>query len=137
MLALIKKNIKIGIMKTKNILIGILSLLTFASYAQTVKKNITETKGAITEFLIETNNIEELKSFDWSMVAEMFQENDENQEITLGFSYVNKSEIDKTKVRVDNFEFKVTGKTSNLKNLTLKLRRAFEKLSELDGKNKK
>ena len=123
-------------MKTKNILIGILSLLTFASYAQTVKKNTTETKSAITEFLIETNNIEELKSFDWSMVAEMFQENDENQEITLGFSYVNKSEIDKTKVRVDNFEFKVTGKTSNLKNLTLKLRRTFEKLSELYGKGK-
>jgi hypothetical protein len=127
---------KIGIMKTKNILIGILSLLTFASCAQTVKKNITETKSAITEFLIETNNIEELKSFDWSMVAEMFQKNDENQEITLGFSYVNKSKIDKTKVRVDNFEFKVTGKTSNLKNLTSRLRRTFEKLSELDGKNK-
>jgi Tfp pilus assembly protein PilE len=127
---------KIEIMKTKNILFGILALLTFASYSQTVKKNITETKSAITEFLVETDNIEELKSFDWSMVAEMFQENDENQEITLGFSYVNKSEIDKTKVRVDNFEFKVTGKTSNLKNLTSKLRRTFEKLSELDGKNK-
>ena len=72
-------------MKTKNILFGILALLTFASYAQTVKKNITETKSAIMEFLVETDNIEELKSFDWSMVAEMFQENDENQEITLGF----------------------------------------------------
>jgi hypothetical protein len=127
---------KIDIMKTKNILFVILALLTFASYSQTVKKNMTETKSAITEFLVETDNIEELKSFDWSMVAEMFQENDENQEITLGFSYVNKSEIDKTKVRVDNFEFKVTGKTSNLKNLTSKLRRTFEKLSELDGKNK-
>jgi hypothetical protein len=127
---------KIDIMKTKNILFVILALLTFASYSQTVKKNMTETKSALTEFLVETDNIEELKSFDWSMVAEMFQENDENQEITLGFSYVNKSEIDKTKVRVDNFEFKVTGKTSNLKNLTSKLRRTFEKLSELDGKNK-
>jgi hypothetical protein len=70
------------------------------------------------------------------MVAEMFQENDENQEITLDFSYVNKSEINKTKVRVDNYEFKVTGKTSDLKNLTSKLRRTFEKLSELDGKDK-
>jgi Tfp pilus assembly protein PilE len=127
---------KIEIMKTKNILFGILALLTFASYSQTVKKNITETKSAIMEFLVETDNIEELKSFDWSMVAEMFQENDENQEITLGFSYVNESEIDKTKVRVDNFKFKVTGKTSNLKNLTLKLRRTFKKLFELDGKNK-
>ncbi len=123
-------------MKTKIILIGILSLLTFASFAQTVKKNINETKSAITEFIVETDNIEELKNFDWNMVEEMFQENDENQEITLGFSYVNKSEIDKSKVRVDNFEFKVTGKTSDLKNLTSKLRRTFEKLSELDGKNK-
>jgi hypothetical protein len=101
-----------------------------------VKKNITETKSAIMEFLVETDNIEELKSFDWSMVAEMLQENDENQEITLGFSYVNESEIDKTKVKVDNFKSKVTGKTSNLKNLTLKLRRTFKKLFELDGKNK-
>jgi hypothetical protein len=50
-----------------------------------VTKNITETKSAITEFLVETDNIEELKSFDWSMVAEMFQENDENQEITMDF----------------------------------------------------
>ena len=49
------------------------------------------------EFLLETGNIEELKSFDWSMVAEMFQENDENQEITLGFSYVNEPE--KTRIK--------------------------------------
>ena len=84
-------------MKIKNILFGILALLSFASYSQTVKKNTTETKSAIMEFLLETGNIEELKSFDWSMVAEMFQENDENQEITLGFSYVNEPE--KTRIK--------------------------------------
>jgi hypothetical protein len=69
------------------------------------------------------------------MVEKMFQENDKDQEITLAFLYVNNSEIDKLKVRVDDFEFKVTGKTSDLKNLTSKLRRTFEKLSELNRKN--
>ena len=123
-------------MKTKNILLGILSFLTFVSYAQTEKNNITKTKSAITELKVETENLEELKNFDWKMVEEMFKENDENQEITLAFSYVNNSEIDKSKVLVDNFEVKVTGKTSELKNLTSKLRKAFEKISELDVKIK-
>jgi hypothetical protein len=122
-------------MITKNILLGIFSFLTFATQAQTKKNDIVETKSAVTELKIETENLEELKNFDWSMVEKMFQENDKDQEITLAFLYVNNSEIDKLKVRVDDFEFKVTGKTSDLKNLTSKLRRTFEKLSELNRKN--
>jgi hypothetical protein len=122
-------------MITKNILLGIFSFLTFATQAQTKKNDIVETKSAVTELKIETENLEELKNFDWSMVEKMFQENDKDQEITLDFLYVNNFEIDKLKVRVDDFEFKVTGKTSDLKNLTSKLRRTFEKLSELNRKN--
>lgn len=123
-------------MKRKNILLGIFSLLTIATYAQTEKSKTIETKSAVTELKVETENLDELKNFDWDMVKEMFEENDENQEITLAFVYMNKSEIDKSKVRLDNFEFKVTGKTSELENLTSKLKRTFEKLSELDGKSK-
>ena len=122
-------------MKTKNILLGIFSLLTFVTYSQTEKSKTLESKSAITELKVETENLDELKNFNWDMIKEMFQENDENQEITLAFTFVNKSEIDKTKVRLDNFEFKVTGKTSELENLTSKLKKTFEKLSELDGKS--
>jgi hypothetical protein len=42
--------------------------------------NSTKTKSIGTEFLTETNTIEELKSFGWICVEEMFQENDKHQE---------------------------------------------------------
>jgi hypothetical protein len=125
------------IMKTKNILLGIFSLLTFATYAQTEKSKKVESKTAVTELKVETENLDELKNFDWNMVKEMFQDNDAEQEITLAFAYVNKSEIDKSKVRVDNFEMKLTGKKADLDKMTSRLKKSFEKLDEIDGQNTK
>ncbi|TYB75849.1 hypothetical protein [Bizionia myxarmorum] len=119
-------------MKTKNILLGILSLITFATYAQTEKSQKVESKTAVTELKVETENLDELKNFDWNMVKEMFEENDSEQEITLAFAYVNKSEIDKSKVRVDNFEMKLTGKKADLDKMTSRLKKSFEKLDEID-----
>ncbi|WP_452220350.1 hypothetical protein [Lacinutrix salivirga] len=120
-------------MKTKNILLGIFSLMTFVTYAQTERSEKTETKTAVTELKVKTENFEELKNFDWNMVEEMFAENDAEQEITLAFAYVNNSEIDKSKVRVNNFEMKLTGKTSDLDKLTTRLKKSFDKLNEIDG----
>jgi len=122
-------------MKTKNILLGILSLMTFATYAQTEKNKAIKTKTAVTELKVETENLDELKNFDWNMVKEMFQENDAEQEITLAFAYINKSEIDKSKVRVDNFEMKLTGKTADIDKLTARLKNSFEKLDEMNGRD--
>ncbi len=124
-------------MKTKNILLGIFSLLTFATYAQTEKSKKVESKTAVTELKVETENLDELKNFDWNMVKEMFQDNDAEQEITLAFAYVNKSEINKSKVRVDNFEMKLTGKKTDLDKMTSRLKKSFEKLDEIDGQNTK
>ncbi|EGV42837.2 hypothetical protein BZARG_3035 [Bizionia argentinensis JUB59] len=120
------------LMKTKNILLGILSLISFATYAQTEKSTVIETNSAVTQLNVEATNLDDLKNFDWEMVKEMFQENDKNQEITLAFAYVNKSEVDKSKIRVDNFEMKVTGKTADLDKLTTRLKKSF---SKLDGIN--
>lgn len=122
-------------MKTKNILLGIFTLMTFATYAQSEKSKKEESKTAVTELKVEMENLEELKNFDWNIVKEMFQENDAEQEITLAFAYVNKSEIDKSKVRVDNFEMKLTGKTADLDKLTARLKKSFDKLDEIDRRN--
>jgi len=108
--------------------------LTFTVYAQNNK--LTVTKTSATELKIETENIDELRDFDWEIATKMFPSNKNNQEITLVFAYVNKTEIDKSKIRVDNFEFKVTGKTSDLDTLTSKLKKIFVKLSELNKKYK-
>ena len=121
-------------MKTKNILLGIFTLMTFATYAQSEKNKKVESKTAVTELKVEAENLDELKNFDWNMVKEMFQENDAEQEITLAFAYVNKSEIDKSKVRVDNFEMKLTGKTADLDKLTSRLKKSFDKLDEINGR---
>lgn len=122
-------------MKTQNILFLLLSFLTFATYAQTEKSVKVESESAVTELNVKTENLEELKNFDWNMVKEMFQENDAEQEITLAFSYVNKSEIDKSIIRVDNFEMKFTGKTADLDKLTASLKMTFDRLVEIDGRN--
>lgn len=122
-------------MKTKNILLGVFTLMTFATYAQTDKSEKVKSKTAVTELKVETENLDELKNFDWNMVKEMFQENDAEQEITLAFTYINKSDIDKSKVRVNNFEMKLTGKTAHLDKLTSRLKKSFDKLDEIDGRN--
>lgn len=121
-------------MKTKNILLGIFSLMTFATYAQSENSEKVESKTAVTKLKVETENFNELKNFDWDMVKEMFKENDSEQKITLAFAYVNKSEIDKSKVRVDNFEMKLTGKTADLDKMTARLKKSFDKLDEIDGR---
>lgn len=118
-------------MKIRNILIGIFTLLTFATHAQNEKNQKVETKTAVTELKVETENLDELKNFDWNIV----KENDSEQKITLAFAYVNKSEIGKPKARFDNFEMKLTGKTADLDKLTARLKKSFDKLDDIVGRN--
>jgi hypothetical protein len=120
-------------MKTKTFLLGIFSLMTFASYAQTEKSGKAETKTNVTEFKVKTDNLDELKNFDWNLVKEMFQENDADQEITLAFAYVNKSNIDKSKIRVNNFEMKLTCKKADLEKQTAGLKKSLDKMVEING----
>lgn len=117
-------------MKIKNILFGILSLLTFATYAQTEKSGKVEPNNAVTEFKVETDNLNELKNFDWKTVKEMFQNNEAEQKITLTIAYLNKSGIDKLKVEV-----KLTGKTTDLDTMTASLIQSIEKFDEVDVQN--
>jgi tRNA A37 N6-isopentenylltransferase MiaA len=81
---------------------------------------------------VETENLDELKNFDWNMVKEMFQENDTEQEITLAFAYVNKSNIDKSKIRVDNFKMKLTCQKTDLEKLTAILKKSFDEMVEIN-----
>jgi tRNA A37 N6-isopentenylltransferase MiaA len=128
----IRLNLKTKIMNTKNILLGFFSLMTFASYAQTEKSGKAETKTTVTELKVETKNLDELKNFDWNMVKEMFQENDTEQEITLAFAYVNKSNMDKSKIRVDNFKIKLTCQKTDLEKLTARLKKSFDEMVEIN-----
>ena len=132
-LVIFNLNTKTKIMNKKNILLGFFSLITFASYAQTEKSGKTETKTSVTELKVKTDNLDEIKNFDWNMVKEIFQENDADQEITLAFAYVNKSHIDKSKNQVDNFEMKLTCKKADLEKQTARLKKSLDKMVEING----
>lgn len=121
-------------MNIKNFLFAILSVMTFTTHAQSKNTQSADIKTAMTEFKINSENLEELKNFDWAMVKEIFEENDADQEITLAIAYTNKSEIDKSLIRVDNFEMTLTGKTADLDNLTARLKKSFYHLDEINGK---
>jgi hypothetical protein len=124
-------------MKTKNILLGILSLMTFATYSQSEKSQKVESKTAVTELKVETENLNELKNFDWNMVKEMFAENDSEQEITLAFAYANKTEVtDKSKVSIDDFEFKIVGKIADIENMIKSTKSSVEKFIKMKEQEK-
>ena len=120
-------------MKIRIFLLSLVSLFTFTTFAQSVKP--IEVKTAVTELKFEMETIEEMNDFDWEMISEIFKENDADQEITLAFAFVNNSDKS-SKVRIDNFDFKVKGKTSELESLTAKMKKSFETLSKFQEENK-
>ena len=119
-------------MKAKNILLGILFLMTFSIYGQTEKSEKTKTGSVVTELKVEAKSLEELTNFNWNVVKEMFRENDAEQEITLVFAYLNPEEINSSEVQLNNFEMKLTGKTADLDKLTARLQNTFEKMYEFN-----
>ncbi len=119
-----------------NILIVVFTFFAFASYAQTEKSEVIEAETAVTEFKIKAENIDELKNFDWEIVDQIFKENDGDQKILLAFTFENTSAIDKSKVKLENFEVKATGLTSDLNKLTEQLKRSVEKLTAFYTENK-
>ncbi len=113
-------------MKTKLLLIAIFSLITFTSIAQNNKT--TSSTSATTNFELKTSSIEKLTTFNWNTLKEMFKENEDDQEITIAFVYENTTKI-------DNFEMKLSGKTSDLDKMTNRFKKSFQKLEEFDNKN--
>jgi hypothetical protein len=92
-----------------------------------------ESKIILTELKVKTDNLDELRNFDWEIPKKMFQDNDPEKEITLVFSYINKSINNKSKTRVENFEMKYTCKNAELEKLIARLKKSFDKMFEIDG----
>ena len=124
-------------MNPKIITLGILFLLSTGIYAQSEKNNSKESEIFVSGLKFETDKFEELKNFDWSMIQDMFQDNETDEEITLEFSYENKSETDTSKVKVGNFTMKFTGKTSEVDELIERMKKSFKKLERITIENNK
>jgi len=122
-------------MKTKNILLIIFSLLTFATYSQTEKNDSIKAKSVVKEFKVKFKNFDEFKNFDWNKLKKVFKDNHKYQKISLYFSYVNTSKVDNT-ITKDDYTLKMSGLTFDLKNLITEVKNDFEKHFGLIEKSK-
>jgi len=133
-------------MKTKNILFGLFTFLTIGIYAQTnnnqyevkTDNNKYEVKTEVNEVKFIFENIGELDNFDWKGIKEGFKSNNADQIINLAFAYNPKidNELSKTKTKIDHFEFKVSGKSSDIDNIIKKSKKVLEILKKLDKEDK-
>lgn len=123
-------------MKKYGILLIALLLLSYAGFSQ--KTTYTKTKiTKVADFKIETDNFEELTSFDWASIHEMFENNNPEETITLAFVYTNKAEKEEgDDVYIDNLEFKVTGKSSEIDKLTKQMSKTLSKISKLETRTR-
>lgn len=102
------------------------AFFSFAVNAQTEKaKEIT-----VTEFKVETDNLGELKNFDWNIVTKMFEDNTPETEIKIVFAYTQKVQFGTA--NIDDFKLKVIGKTSELVSLINKSKGIISKLSAVN-----
>lgn len=113
-------------MTLKNSLLAIFALFSIAIHAQTDKS----TETAVTEFKVETDTMEELANLDWNNVEDMFESNVPETEINLVFAYNYKENDDAVQVR--NFQFSISGKTSELATLITMSKGVIAKLSQVN-----
>ncbi len=126
-------NFKFYKMKLKNLLFGIFSLITLSIFSQNREKKVLATTSAVTEFQLKTSHIEELATYDWTTIKDVFEENDENQIIKLAFEYENSSEKRNSKPDIKNMKFEISGTTRELPELIEKSKRMVSKFIEINS----
>lgn len=123
-------------MKTKNILIAIISLLSFASYAQNDNEQKDNKSIKQIDFKIETDNIEDLRNYNWESVKDVFKGNEPEDKITISYTFNGNFNHVNGKTQLNHFGFKASGKTANIDELTLKLKTSIAHLDNLYTKYK-
>ncbi|WBU88406.1 hypothetical protein [Cellulophaga omnivescoria] len=121
-------------MKTLNSLIATLLLLSFTSYAQNSDKQEDNKLVKHTDFRIETDNIEELRNYNWESVKEIFKGNNPEDKITISYTFNGNFKQNNGKVVLNNYGFTASGKTANLEALTLKLKNSLTNLDNIYAK---
>ena len=119
-------------MEINNLIIGIFFLVAVNGYSQVQKvKEITKAP-AVTEFSIKTSDIDELKSFDWNTINEVFENNEINQPIKIAFEYENPSTKRNSKPSIKNLKFEMGGTQGELPDLIEKSKKMVSKFLEIN-----
>jgi len=114
-------------MNLKNYLFGVLTMLTFVTYAQSEKLEVTKSNSTITEFKIDAKSLKELEEFNWESLHDIFEKNEPNSEINLQVGFNKRTKLKNTTIQ--SWNFSISGKTSELDSMIEKSKNMVSKVS--------
>ena len=107
-------------MTLRSLLFTSLFIVSISAFAQqkTEESKPVKTTHNVTAIMLETDDIEDLRKFDWNEMLEMLSENtNDDKEFKFTLSYSNPDEKKGDEFSYDNFKFSVSGKSKDAKKL--------------------
>ncbi|PKG53311.1 M56 family metallopeptidase [Olleya sp. 1-3] len=133
---LVKKNLKLNISSNTNN--GVATVHISEKPIRTINGKVIEPKidqmasnieTKTTHLTINADTLNELKAFDWKALPIIFESNNPEEIITLSFSLDHKVNFKNSEI--DNFNFTISDKTSQLNTMISKSKKAINKLSSI------
>ena len=107
-------------MTLRSLLFTSLFIVSISAFAQQKTEESKPVKNAhnVTAIMLETDDIEDLRKFDWNEMLEMLSENtNDDKEFKFTLSYSNPNKKKEDEFSYDNFKFSVSGKSKDAKKL--------------------
>ncbi len=105
-------------MKLRSLLFATFLTFSLTTFAQRDEaKNDSIVSNSVTAINIDTDNVDDLRNFDWEEMLDFFSENEADQEFKFSIAYQNPDKKEEGKFSYDNFKFSVTGKSKDAEKL--------------------
>lgn len=121
-------------MASRNLFIAALLFIITTNVFSQNKEQIISSTESVSKFHLQTDNIQDLKDFDWSTLKELFQGNEPNKIVKLVFQYENESKKRNSKPNIKNLKFEMSGTTAELPDLLEKAQKMVDNFIAIDDK---
>lgn len=115
-------------MKIKHYLLAFLLSSTLGGFAQKAPSERSAAHSTVSEFKFESESLQELRDFDWTLVERIFEENRAEDSIHLVFAYSNPNETNAGERGFEHFEIALSGPTANLDKMKASLHKSLARL---------
>ena len=121
-------------MASRNLFIAALLFIITTNVFSQNKEQIISSTESVSKFHLQTDNIQDLKDFDWSTLKELFKGNEPNKIVKLVFQYENESKKRNSKPNIKNLKFEMSGTTAELPDLLEKAQKMVDNFIAIDDK---
>lgn len=117
-------------MTIKHYLLAFLLSSALGGFAQKAPSERSAAHSTLSEFKFESESLQELRDFDWTLVEQIFEENRAEDSIYLVFAYSNPNEANAGERGFEHFEIALSGPTANLDKMKANLEKYLARLEQ-------